>query len=109
GPSRGELSDFLDLPNAGGGNLGGGRPSTRPSTGLGNAAAGFGGALAGGAAAEFLRNRPSNALPGGGARPGAGDIASTLPARPGGGEGIGPGGGRPDVGRPGQPGNRPDN
>jgi hypothetical protein len=79
---------------------------SRPSSGLGNAAAGFGGALAGGAAAEFLRNRPSNALPGEGGRPGAGNIASTLPARPGIGDGIGPGGG-PDIGRPGQPGNRP--
>jgi hypothetical protein len=38
-----DLQNFLDLPNAGGGNIGGGRVSN----GLGNAAAGFGGALAG--------------------------------------------------------------
>jgi hypothetical protein len=61
-----------------------------------------GGALAGGAAAEFLQNRPSGGF-GDGGRPGAGDIASTLPARPGGGGA----GGRPDIGRPGQPSNRP--
>ena len=79
------------------------------SSGLGSAAAGFGGALAGGAAAEFLSNRPSNALPGEGAGPGPGNIASTLPAGPGVGNGFGPGSGGPDVGRPGQPGNRPDN
>jgi hypothetical protein len=103
------LQNFLDLPNAGGGNLGGVRPSTRPSNGFGNVAAGVGGALAGGAAAEFLRNAPNNALPGEGGRPGAGNIASTLPARPGGGGNLGPGGNRPDMGRPGQPGNRPDN
>ena len=59
-PSTRDVQNFLDLPNAGGGNFGGGRVSN----GLGNAAAGFGGALAGGAAAEFLSNRPSNALPG---------------------------------------------
>jgi hypothetical protein len=86
------LQNFLNLPNAGGGNLGAGA-----SNRLGNAAAAAGGALVGGAAAEFLQNRPSNALPGEGGRPGAGNIATTLPA------------GRPDVGRPGQPGTRPDN
>jgi hypothetical protein len=98
------LQNFLNLPNAGGGNLGGGRVSS----GLGNAAAAAGGALAGGAAADFLRNRPSNALPGAGAGPGLGNIASTLPANPGGigNGGIGPGGGT-DIGRPGTPGNRP--
>ncbi len=99
-PTTRDLNNFLDLPNVGGGNFGGGRPSS----GLGNAGAAFGGALAGGAAAEFLSNRPSNALPGAGGRPGMGDIASTLPANPG-----GIGGNRPDVGRPGTPGNRPDN
>ena len=45
-----------------------------------------------------MSNRPST-LPSTGALPGAGDIASTLPARPG--------GGRPDVGRVGRPGDRP--
>ena len=83
----------------GSGNVGGGRPSS----GLGNVAAVAGGALAGGAAAEFLGNRPSNALPGGVGLPGPGNIASTLPANPGGIGGVG----QPDVGRPGQPGNRP--
>jgi hypothetical protein len=92
----------MNLPSAGTGNLGGRGQSNR----LGNAAAGFGGALAGGAAAEFLSNRPSNALPGEGARPGGGDFASQLPAA-GRGDGIGPSGGRPDVGGPGTPGDRP--
>jgi hypothetical protein len=82
-PSNRDLQNFLDLPGGGRGSVGGGVGSNR----LGNAAAGFGGALAGGAAAEFLQNRPSQ-----------------LPARPGLGEG-----GRPDLRRPGQPGTRPDN
>ena len=50
-PSTRDVQNFLDLPNAGSGNVGG----SRPSSGLGNAAAIAGGALAGGAAAEFLR------------------------------------------------------
>src|SRR5205807_1830109 len=94
-------------------NIGVGTPSTRPA---GPVAGLVGGALAGGAAAEFLHNRPSNTLPG------AGNIASTLPARPGGatnlGDGNRPGAGdrpsagqpsseRPGVSRPGQPGDRP--
>lgn len=79
----------------GGGFTGTGRPATLPS-GPGAGLSGAG--LAGGAAAEFLSNLPAP-LPGGSARPGVGDIASSLPARPG--------GGRPDVGRPGQPGERP--
>jgi hypothetical protein len=105
-PTQRDLQNFLGLPS--GGLAGGGRPSTRPiSPGAGFA----GGALAGGAAAEFLSNRPST-LPSPGTRPGAGDVASTLPARPGGGrpgDGFGPGGNRPgDIGRPGQlPSNRP--
>jgi hypothetical protein len=57
-----------------------------------------------------LQNRPSGGF-GDGGSPGAGNIASTLPARPGGGADLGrPGqpGNRPgDIGRPGQPGNRP--
>jgi hypothetical protein len=112
------LQNFLNLPS-GGGIAGAGRPSTRPS-GPGFGAGLAGGALAGGAAAEFLSNRPST-LPSTGGRPGAGDIASTLPARPGGAD-LGrpgqPGGGRPgdigqpgnrpgDIGRPGAPGDRP--
>jgi hypothetical protein len=115
------VQDFLDLPNAGSGNFGG----SRPSSGLGNVAAAAGGALAGGAAAEFLNNRPSNALPDAGSQPGLGNIASTLPANPSKVGDIGrpgqagnrpadigrpgqPGGNRPaDIGRPGQPGNRP--
>jgi len=105
-PSTRDLQDFLDLPA--GGYAGAGRPTTRPvSPGAGLA----GGALAGGAAAEFLHNYPSSGLPGIGAQPGADDIASTLPARPGGGqrpaEGLRPGGEQPGIGRPGQPGERP--
>ena len=49
-PSTRDVQDFLNLPNVGSGNVGGGRPSS----GLGNMAAAAGGALAGGAAAEFL-------------------------------------------------------
>jgi hypothetical protein len=88
------VQNFLNIPSSGG-FAGGGRPSTLPGTGR-NLAAGAAGALAGGAAAEFLQNRPGNALPGGSARPGAGNIASQLPA--------GPGRGGADVGRPGGPG-----
>ena len=51
-PSTRDVQDFLNLPNAGGGNVGAGRPSS----GFGNTAAAIaGGALAGGAAAEFLQ------------------------------------------------------
>ncbi len=93
-PSAGDLDKFLNLPSGGG--------MSRPSFG----AAVAGGALAGGAAAEFLHDRPTP-FPGG---PGAGDIASTLPAtRPGGGgEGTRPSrpgeGGGGEQNRPGRPG-----
>jgi hypothetical protein len=91
------LQNFLDLP-AGGGIARGSRPATRPSGPGGNFAAAAGGALAGGAAAEFLRNRPSTGLPAGDQRPGAGNIASQLPA--------GPSQRGADLGRPGGPGGR---
>lgn len=105
-PSTRDMQNFLDLPS-----IGVGAPSTRPS---GSVTGIVGGALAGGAAAEFLHNRPNNQLPGTGPVLGSGNIASTLPARPGGGgqpgEGLRPAqpGQRPgDVGRPGRPGERP--
>jgi len=72
-------------------------------------AAAAGGALAGGAAAEFLSNRPSNALPGAG---GPGNrVDAGLPGQPGNRVDAGlPGqpGNRVDAGLPGQPGNRVD-
>ncbi len=92
-PSTRDVQNFLGIP--GSGMAGGARPSTLPSNGGRNFAAGAAGALAGGAAAEFLSNRPSTGLPDGGARPGAGNVASQLPA--------GPGRGGGDLGRPGQP------
>jgi hypothetical protein len=97
-PSTRDVQNFLNLPNVGSGNFGGGRPSS----GFSNAAAIAGGALAGGAAAQFLHDRPNNAQPG---EAGLGNIASNLPANT---NSIG-GGNRTDFGRPGQPGARPDN
>lgn len=97
-PSNAQLQNFLDLKPVG--------PSTLPATQPGGAGAAIGGgAIAGGAAADFLRD--------GGARP------STLPAGPGTRPGIGdrPGvGDRPGIAdrpgladRPGQlPNNRPE-
>lgn len=74
-PSAGQLNDFLKIAPGGGT----GRPSTLPANRPGN----LGGAIAGGAAADFLQG-------GGGTRP------STLPAtRPGAGAGIA---NRPGVG-----------
>jgi hypothetical protein len=98
-PSAGNLEHFLDLPGAGGGGI------ERP--GAGAVAGGAAGLLAGGAAAQFLHENPSP-FP---SRPGAGEIASTLPAtrpninglRPGGGEGVRPGVGGEGT-RPGRPG-----
>jgi hypothetical protein len=107
-PSTRDLQNFLDLPNIGNVNIGVGTPSTRPSAPVAGL---VGGTLAGGAAAEFLHDRPSNALPGAGT--GSGNIASTLPARPGTGtkpgDALRPGTGeRPgDIGRPGRPADRP--
>lgn len=92
-PSSRDLQSFLDLPGSGG-IANSGRPSTRPSGPGAGAGIAAGGALVGSAAAEFLRNRPST-LPGEGARPGTGDVASTRPA--------GPGDRRPDIGQPGRP------
>lgn len=97
-PSIGDLDNFLDLPGGGGV----ARPGVRP--GVGGAIAG--GALAGGAAAEFLKDNPT---PFPSTRPAPGDLASnrpvTLPGtgieRPGGGEGLRPGGGGDRPGRPG--------
>jgi hypothetical protein len=97
-PSQGQLNDFLDLGGSGS------RPSfDRPSTFPGAAA----GAIAGGAAYDFLNNGSSGAgrpstLP---ARPGTGDLAGGgSPGRPG-----GPGDAGGAVTRPGQigGGNRP--
>lgn len=98
-PSQGQLSHFLDLKPSTGGSIG--RPSQLPATG-------------GGAARDFLQNRPDGRptqLPAGGNRPGIG-------SRPGIGErpvvgerpGIGsrPGiGQRPAVGERPRPGERP--
>lgn len=100
-PSANDLGNFLDLPGRGGGGN-----FTRPG-GITTGGALAGGALAGGAAAAFLHDNP-RPFPNIGERPGTGGIASTLPARPGGGEsGIGPS--RPGEGgegvRPGRPGN----
>ena len=103
-PSTRDVQNFLDVPNAGGGNVAGGRPSS----GVGNAAAIAGGALAGGAAAEFLQDRPSDAGVSGqpGNRVDAGlagqpgnRVDAGLPGQPG---------NRVDAGLPGQPGNRVD-
>ena len=129
-PTGRPAHNYLDLPTMGGGYAGAARPTTRPVS----PGAVVGGVLVGGAAAEFLHNFPSGGLSGTGARPGMGDIATTLPARPGGGiqpgaelrpggerpgQGLRPGGERPgtsrperpaerpDIGRPGQPGERP--
>jgi hypothetical protein len=134
GGSRLAISDpknFLDLPDFGNANIGN-WPSTRPANSTGGLA---GGALAGGAAAAFLHDHPTTALPGAGgglldggkfvgvwpARP----AADTKPAdrpRPGSGERPAAGqrpdarpaidrpgkdGERPDIGRPGRPGERP--
>jgi hypothetical protein len=109
----------VNLPSIGGGISGGGRPATRPGipgAGLAN------GALAGGASAAFLNNYPTSGRPNLGRIPSLESIASTLPARPGGGiqfgggsrpgsaarpgDGSRPAGDRPGVGRPEQPGNR---
>ena len=104
-PSAGDLDKFLNI----GGSGGGGRPN------FGTGAAAAGGALAGGAAAEFLRDNPGR-FPGGGGeggRPGAGDMANnTRPARPGQGgsgefrpgQGTRPGQGGGGEQRPGRPG-----
>jgi hypothetical protein len=105
-PSSADLNNFLDLGGPGGAT---GRPSNRPAYGGGTLS---GGVLAGGAAAEFLHERPTTRPGGGSARPGEG-VASTLPARPGGddrpgrpGDGNRPG--RPgDNNRPGRPSDRP--
>ena len=86
-PSGGDLQNFLDLPGAGAAARPGSGAATRP---------GSGNVLAGGAASEFLRERPANYRPGAETRPARTDLASNrLANRPA------------DVGRPGRPENLP--
>ena len=87
-PSTVNMPNFVNLPTVGGGFPSGGRPTTRPiSPGAGLA----GGALAGGVSGAFLNHHATGGYPALGRVPGLENIASTLPARPGG--GIQPGGG----------------
>jgi hypothetical protein len=86
-PATGGLAASLDRPNyvdlpMGSGTFDGIKLPTAMPTAPGSLRPGA--PLAGGAAAEFLNDRPSNKLPGSINRPSSGHIANTLPVRPGG-------------------------